>query len=203
MDTAKDSEKGATREGRFQRSTSGSVGQMAASGQTVFDTPIGRCRIAWTARGLTRFELPGHDAPGWTESARAGLPNEALGEEIAPAEAPAWVREAAALIALHLGGNPQDLSGIPIDMAGISPFFRRVYEVARAIPAGETLSYAELADRAGSPKASRAVGQAMARNPLPVIVPCHRVLAAGGKLGGFSAPGGTATKVRLLALERS
>jgi methylated-DNA-[protein]-cysteine S-methyltransferase len=87
-------------------------------------------------------------------------------------------------------------------MEGVSPFFQRVYAIARTIPAGETLSYAELADRAGSPKAFRAVGQAMAKNPFPVLVPCHRVLAAGGKLGGFSAPGGTATKVRLLDLER-
>jgi methylated-DNA-[protein]-cysteine S-methyltransferase len=157
------------------------------SGRALFDTPLGRCGIAWSPRGITRFDLPGHGV---------GM------EEKSPSEAPLWVREAMDRITLHLGGNPQDLSGIPIDMAGIPPFFRRVYEVTRGIPAGETLSYAELADRAGSPRAFRAVGQAMAKNPFPVVVPCHRVLAAGGKLGGFSAPGGTATKVRLLDLER-
>jgi methylated-DNA-[protein]-cysteine S-methyltransferase len=154
------------------------------SGRAGFDTPLGRCGIAWSPKGITRFDLPGH------------------GRMEETSEAPPWVREAMDRIALHLGGNPQDLSGIPIDMGGISPFFRRVYEVTRGIPPGETLSYAELAERAGSPKAFRAVGQAMAKNPFPVVVPCHRVLAAGGKLGGFSAPGGTATKVRLLDLER-
>jgi methylated-DNA-[protein]-cysteine S-methyltransferase len=173
-----------------------------AMGRVLFDTPLGRCRIAWSARGITRFELPGHEASGGSGDARALSPLEALGQDVPPSDAPDWVREAMAMVALHLGGNPQDLGGVPIDMEGVSPFFQRVYAIARTIPAGETLSYAELADRAGSPKAFRAVGQAMAKNPFPVLVPCHRVLAAGGKLGGFSAPGGTATKVRLLDLER-
>ncbi|NUQ72852.1 MAG: methylated-DNA--[protein]-cysteine S-methyltransferase [Polyangiaceae bacterium] len=179
----------------------GTDAETDTGGRARFDTPLGQCGIAWSSKGLTRFDLPGHGEKR-TEAARAGRPLEALGEEMQPSNAPAWVREAMELIRRHLGGNPQDLSVIPTDMDGISPFFRRVYEAARSIPAGETLSYAELAERAGSPKAFRAVGQAMAKNPLPVVVPCHRVLAAGGKLGGFSAPGGTTTKVRLLKLER-
>jgi methylated-DNA-[protein]-cysteine S-methyltransferase len=101
-----------------------------------------------------------------------------------------------------VSGNSQDLSDIPIDTGGIAPFFRRVYEAARTIGPGRTVSYAELAGLAGSPRASRAVGQALAKNPFCIVVPCHRVLAAGGKIGGFSAPGGTDTKTRLLELER-
>jgi methylated-DNA-[protein]-cysteine S-methyltransferase len=86
-------------------------------------------------------------------------------------------------------------------MADVAPFPRRVYEVARKIPAGATFSYGEVAARLGAPRAARAVGQALGRNPLPILVPCHRVLAAGGKPGGFSANGGVATKLRLLAIE--
>src|SRR5262250_2974216 len=86
-------------------------------------------------------------------------------------------------------------------MAGVLEFDRRVYEMARTIAPGETLSYGDVATRLGDPAAAREVGQALGRNPFPVIVPCHRVVAAAGKLGGFSAPGGTATKRRLLAIE--
>ena len=81
------------------------------------------------------------------------------------------------------------------------PFHRRVYAVARAIAPGTTLTYREVAARLGEPDAARAVGQALARNPIPIIVPCHRVVACGGKPGGFSAPGGIVTKFRLLDLE--
>jgi methylated-DNA-[protein]-cysteine S-methyltransferase len=94
-----------------------------------------------------------------------------------------------------------DLSTIPIDLTGISPFYRNVYETACAVPWGRTASYGEIARRAGFAGAARAVGQAMSRNPLPLIIPCHRILASGGRLGGFSAYGGAASKQRLLALE--
>jgi methylated-DNA-[protein]-cysteine S-methyltransferase len=104
-------------------------------------------------------------------------------------------------IARHLAGAAADLSSIPLDLAGVPPFFRRVYEVTRAVPRGEVRTYAEIAAAAGSPSATRAVGQALAKNPFPLVVPCHRVVAAGNAPGGFSAPGGLDTKARLLAIE--
>jgi methylated-DNA-[protein]-cysteine S-methyltransferase len=104
-------------------------------------------------------------------------------------------------MAALLDGKKADLSKIALDMDGVPEFHRRVYEAARTIPAGATLSYGEVAKRAGAPGAARAVGQALGRNPFAIVVPCHRVLAAGGKLGGFSAKGGTNTKVRMLEIE--
>lgn len=162
-------------------------------GHTFFDTPLGRCGIAWSARGITRIELP-----------------ESLGEPAAPrpdageragADPPPCALDAIPRITLHLSGIPQDFRSIAIDMTGLPPFFQRVYEAARAIQPGHTVSYAEMAALAGSPKAFRAVGQALAKNPFCPVVPCHRVLAAGGKPGGFSGPGGLATKMLLLDLE--
>ena len=99
------------------------------------------------------------------------------------------------------GGGRVDLAFVPIDMDGLPAFHQRVYDVARSIPPGATLTYGAIATQLGDPGSARAVGQALGRNPIPVIVPCHRVLAADGKTGGFSAPGGTATKLNLLAIE--
>lgn len=98
-------------------------------------------------------------------------------------------------------GEAADLSAAVLDMDGIAPFHRRVYEAARTVPPGVTVSYGALAERTGAPGAARAVGQALAKNPFALVVPCHRVLGATGKLGGFSAHGGLATKRRLLAIE--
>jgi methylated-DNA-[protein]-cysteine S-methyltransferase len=105
------------------------------------------------------------------------------------------------LVQRHLAGAPQDLSGAAVDLAGLPPFATRVYRALRRVGPGQTVSYGELARRAGSPRAARAVGQAMARNPLALIVPCHRVLGSQGEPGGFSAAGGTKTKARLLRIE--
>ena len=105
-----------------------------------------------------------------------------------------------AVVAL-MRGEAVDLGFISIDMDGLPEFHQRVYDIARTIPPGVTLTYGEVAKRLGDSGSARAVGQALGRNPIPVIVPCHRVLAAGGKTGGFSAPGGSATKLNLLALE--
>jgi methylated-DNA-[protein]-cysteine S-methyltransferase len=102
-----------------------------------------------------------------------------------------------------LSGAEADLSGVRLDMQRVPPFEQRVYEVARTIPKGQTLTYGQIATRLGDPARARDVGQALARNPFPIVVPCHRVLAAGGKLGGFSAAGGVATKQRLLSIERA
>ena len=102
-----------------------------------------------------------------------------------------------------LSGAAVDLSTVPLDMERVPAFERRVYEVARTIPPGQTLTYGEVAARLGDPGAAREVGQALGRNPFAVIVPCHRVVAAGGKTGGFSATGGVTTKLRLLEIERA
>lgn len=153
--------------------------------RTVFDTELGPCEISWSERGVSGIRLLAKR--GSLDGAGASPPGE--------------IREAIALIRRHLSGRPQDLSGIRLDLSGLPPFFSRVYRVARKVRPGETISYGELAQRAGSAGAARAVGQAMARNRFLLVVPCHRVLARSRKLGGFSAPGGAKTKAKLLRLE--
>jgi methylated-DNA-[protein]-cysteine S-methyltransferase len=114
---------------------------------------------------------------------------------------PDFVEQAIAAIVRLLSGEPADLSFVDIDLDQSPEFERQVYAAARAIPPGETLTYGELAARIGVPGGAQAVGQALGRNPWPIIVPCHRILAADGKSGGFSAPGGADTKLRMLDIE--
>jgi methylated-DNA-[protein]-cysteine S-methyltransferase len=168
---------------------------MAAQKFALFDTAIGRCGIAWGERGIIGVLLP-EAQPAAT---RARLRRRFPGAIEAPPSPPA--RRAIAHITLLLDGEPVDLSDLVLDTASLPEFQRRVYEVARTIPVGETLTYGEIAARIGEPGAARAVGQALGANPFAIIVPCHRVLAAGGKPGGFTAPGGVTTKLRLLATE--
>jgi methylated-DNA-[protein]-cysteine S-methyltransferase len=164
---------------------------------TLFDTAIGPCGIAWGERGVIAVQLPEASA----ERTRARLLRRCPdAHEAAP---PAPVQRAIDDIVALLSGLPRDLSGVTLDMEGLAAFDRRVYEIARAIPAGATLSYGEIAARLGGRDLARDVGQALGRNPFPIIVPCHRVLAAGGKAGGFSANGGITTKLRLLTIERA
>ncbi len=167
----------------------------AGQGYALFDTALGRCAVVWGPRGLVGVLLP--EASEGETRARLLRQFPDAGEAPPPADAE---RARDGLVAL-LSGGAGDFSSIALDMEGAPPFHRRVYEAARAIPAGATVSYGEIAAGLGAPGAARAVGQALARNPFLVIVPCHRVLAAGGKLGGFSAHGGVATKRRLLAIE--
>jgi O-6-methylguanine DNA methyltransferase len=101
----------------------------------------------------------------------------------------------------HLQGELQDFRDVAVDLNGVDPFARLVYEAAREIPAGQTRTYGDLAKSLNRPNAARDVGQALGKNPIALIIPCHRILAAGGKSGGFSAHGGRATKARLLAIE--
>jgi O-6-methylguanine DNA methyltransferase len=164
-------------------------------GLTLFDTGIGRCGVAWGAHGVAAVQLPEASDGGTVARLRDRLPDAVAGTP--PTEVQRAIEEIVGLLA----GEDIDLSAIELDMAGVPPFHRRVYQLARTIPRGETLSYGEVATRLGSPGAARAVGQALRRNPFAVVVPCHRVVAAGGKLGGFSANGGLATKIELLALE--
>ena len=161
----------------------------------IFDTPIGVCAVVWGPRGLQHFLLP--------ESSEARL-RARLGRDVGgalPGRPPAAIRTAMELVRRHLGGAPQDLTGVPIDLTGVGPFARRVYRALRLVPPGRTVTYGELARRVGSPGAARAVGQAMARNPLGLVVPCHRVLCSSGRPGGFSGAGGVRLKAALLALE--
>jgi O-6-methylguanine DNA methyltransferase len=168
---------------------------MTASGFALFDTAIGRCGIAWGDRGIAGVQLP--EAGEQETRARMLHRFPAAGEAAPPAE----VRLAIERMASLLRGEASDLPAIALDMDGVPEFHRRVYEAARAIPPGSTLSYGDIAKRVGAPGAARAVGQALGRNPFPIVVPCHRVLAAGGKIGGFSAQGGVETKRRMLSIE--
>ncbi|MDB4943807.1 MAG: ogt [Labilithrix sp.] len=168
-------------------------------GWLLFATDLGRCGLAWNERGLTGCQLPEVDAAvtAQTLCARAGE----HGNPAAESEAPGFVREAVARLQEHLAGRPQDLASLPLDLARVSAFNAGALRAAQAVPAGQTATYGEIAARIGSPGAAQAVGRAMATNPWPIVVPCHRVVAAGGKSGGFSAPGGLATKERLLRIE--
>jgi O-6-methylguanine DNA methyltransferase len=168
---------------------------MTASCFALFDTAIGGCSVAWGERGVAGVQLP--EAGASETRARMLQRFPAAGEAVPPPEMQRIIDRIAAL----LRGEASDLSTIALDMGEVPAFHRRVYEAARAIPPGMTLSYGEIAARVGTPGAARAVGQALGRNPFPIIVPCHRVLAAGGKIGGFSAQGGIATKRRMLAIE--
>jgi methylated-DNA-[protein]-cysteine S-methyltransferase len=165
------------------------------TGFALFDTPIGRCGIAWGSAGIAGVQLP--EARDGETRARLlrRVPNAREGTP------PPGVRRAQAGIVALLAGRPSDLSEVVLDMTGVPRFQRRVYETLRQLPPGETISYGELAARLGEPGSARAVGQALGRNPFALVVPCHRVLAADGRMGGFSARGGVATKLRLLGIE--
>ncbi len=168
---------------------------MQADGVALFETALGPCGIAWTAEGVAGVLLPEADAAKTRARLRKRFPD-------APEEAPpAPIGRVIAGIVALLRGDDADLSAVPLDLRGVSPFNRVVYALARSIPRGRTLTYGDLAARLGDPGAARAVGRALAENPLPIVVPCHRIVASNGTLGGFSAPGGVSTKRRLLALE--
>jgi methylated-DNA-[protein]-cysteine S-methyltransferase len=168
---------------------------MSPVGYVMFDTAIGPCGIAWSARGIVAVQLP--EATERETRARLirRLPQ---AQEASP---PAAVRRARDGIAALLRGEPADFGGVALDLEGVPAFHRRVYTIARTIAPGTTRSYGEIAARLGAPRAARAVGQALGNNPVPILVPCHRVVAARGRPGGFSAHGGIATKLRLLAIE--
>ena len=165
------------------------------TGFALFDTAIGCCGIAWGPRGLVGVQLPEGSAP----ASRARLLRRFPDAREAPP--PPEVQRAIDGITALLRGEPSALDGVALDMEGVPEFNRRVYEVARTIPWGATLSYGEIAKRLGDPGVARDVGQALGQNPFAIVIPCHRVLAAGGKWGGFSARGGVSTKRRLLSIE--
>ena len=164
---------------------------------TLFDTAAGTCALVWGERGICGVLLPEATPDATRARVRRRYPGAA---DTAPAPAPAAVIER---IRALLNGGHDDLEDIPLDLRAIDPFDARVYAIARAIHPGRTRSYGEIASELGDPLLARAVGRALGANPFPIIVPCHRVLAAGAKAGGFSAPGGTRTKLKLLEIERA
>lgn len=163
---------------------------------TLFETAIGHCGIVWSGRGVAGVQLPARSARATRDQVLRRFP-QALESLSRPAAVQGAIDDMVAL----LGGRPKDLAHVTVDEDGISEFNRRVYQIARGIPAGRTLSYGEIAERLGDRSLAREVAQALSQNPTPIVVPCHRVLAAGGKMGGFSAPGGVRTKLRLLTIE--
>ncbi|GAA4549579.1 methylated-DNA--[protein]-cysteine S-methyltransferase [Amycolatopsis samaneae] len=164
-------------------------------GFAVFDTAIGPCGLAWQADVVLGVQLPEGSAERTRSRMTTRFPDAV---ESAPPEA---MRSAIAEIVALMDGEPKPLHDIELDLTGVPEFHCRVYEITRAIPPGRTLTYGDIADRLGMPGSAQAVGQALGRNPFPIIVPCHRVLAAGGKDGGFSARGGVTTKRRMLVIE--
>jgi len=161
----------------------------------VFETAIGWAGLAWSEQGLVGAHLPEADPDAARRRFRQRFPG------AVEAGAPPAVAALVAGVQALMRGEKADLSAAKLDLARVSDFEAQVYEIARAIPPGETLTYGEIAIRLGDRLLARDVGQALGRNPWPIIVPCHRVTAAGGKLGGFSARGGARTKHRLLTIE--
>jgi len=165
------------------------------AGFLLFPTPIGVIGLAWTEAGISALQLPAA-----TEGGTLALLRRREGEAMEAAPPPA-IATAIGRIRALLRGARDDLADILLDLRGASAFERQVYALARKVPPGRTLTYGAIAARLGDPNAARAVGLALGRNPVAIIIPCHRVLAAGGADGGFSAPGGVATKRRLLEIE--
>jgi methylated-DNA-[protein]-cysteine S-methyltransferase len=169
----------------------------STSGFALFETAIGACGIVWSERGIVGVQLPEGSERAMRLRLRRRFP--AAGE----AAPPARVRQTMDDIVALLSGEPRDLRAAVLDSEAVPDFNRRVYDLARTIPPGSTWSYGELALRLGDRNLARDVAQSLGQNPFPIIVPCHRVMAAGGKSGGFSAPGGVRTKLRLLSIERA
>jgi methylated-DNA-[protein]-cysteine S-methyltransferase len=168
-----------------------------ALGFCVFDTAIGACGLAWGDSALVGVQLPEGSPARTTARMQRRFP------EVPQSEPPAFAQAAIRRIQALLTGERDDLADLPLDMEGLSDFHRRVYAVTRAIPPGKVLTYGEVARALGDPGATRAVGQALGLNPFAPVIPCHRVLAAGGRSGGFSADGGAVTKLKMLEIERA
>jgi len=168
---------------------------MSRCGLALFESAIGVCGIAWGPGGLLGVQLPEGDTQRTQSRLVRRFP------ELPFVEPSPEILQAMERLAAFLAGARDDLRDLALDMTQIGAFDRNVYDEARAIPPGETITYGTLAARLGDPAQARAVGQALGRNPWPVVVPCHRITAAEGRTGGFSAPGGQATKLRLLEIE--
>jgi methylated-DNA-[protein]-cysteine S-methyltransferase len=172
---------------------------MSAAGFALFETALGVCAIAWRADAIAGVLLPEE-----TGAAATRLRMQRDFPRAAQLPPPGWVSTVIERLQQLLEQGGQDtLEDVPLDLSGVPQFQRRVYAIARTIAPGQTLTYGEVAARLGEPGAARAVGQALGANPFAPIVPCHRVLAAGGRAGGFSAGGGVVTKLRMLETEKA
>ena len=163
---------------------------------TLFTTAIGTCAIAWGPKGIIGVSLPSDDNGETRAFIMRRCPD---AKEQPPTET---VKAVIADIQSLLEGQACDLLNAELDMDGVPEFHRRVYAVARQIPPGQTMTYGQIAEKLKAPGTSRAVGQALGSNPFPIIVPCHRILSSSGGAGGFSAPGGLDTKMKILNIER-
>lgn len=162
----------------------------------VFETAHGFCGIAWNGNGIARFQLPTSSAEATERNILRRVPG------AQPGTPPPDVAKVIAAVLRYFAGEQIDFAEVPLNLDGQEAFFRRIYEALRKVGWGQTTTYGALAKELGAePQAAKDVGIAMSRNPVPLIIPCHRCLAAGGKLGGFSAPGGVDSKLRMLALE--
>jgi methylated-DNA-[protein]-cysteine S-methyltransferase len=164
-----------------------------ASGHAVIDTAMGFIGLAWNEAGLTRLCLP--------EKSSQAIERRLSAHGSAQAGAPPWVAKLIASIRAYAAGENVEFSDVPVDLAGIDDFRLAIYAEARKLTFGETTTYGELAKRAGHAGLARETGAALGANPVPLVIPCHRIVAAGGKIGGFSAPGGSTTKEKMLAME--
>src|SRR3954451_1876622 len=164
---------------------------------TLFNTAIGRCGLAWGPDGLLALQLP---------EATDDLTRQRLTRSLddpRETQPPHHIREVIEAVVALTDGQDVDLTAVSLDMSRVSPYNRRLYEAIRSIRPGQPSTYGDIANDLGEPGAARAVGRAMGHNPWPIIVPCHRVVAANGRTGGFSAHGGVDTKLRLLAIEQA
>lgn len=166
-------------------------------GFSLFETPIGACAIAWGEKGIRCLQLPEADERATRARVRRRFP------DLNESEPPIAVKEIIERILALLHGETIDLTDVALDTQGVPELNRRVYEIARTIPAGETSTYGDIAKSLGDLTLSRAVGQALGQNPFAIIVPCHRVLGADCRPGGFSAGGGVKTKLKILSIEKA
>lgn len=175
---------------------------MPAPSSFAFETPLGFFAISWSEAGLTRLVLPEPDRAAALRRL-AGRSASTLPELADEADLPATIAQTVAAIRRYAAGETVDFSGVAVDVTHADDFRRAIYAAARGLAQGDAVTYGELAHRAGFPDMARETGAALGRNPVPLVIPCHRIVAAGGRLGGFSAPGGSVTKARLLAHERA
>jgi methylated-DNA-[protein]-cysteine S-methyltransferase len=175
----------------------GDAMSLASQNYCVFEVAGGFCAIAWNSTGITRLCLPSTSVTAATRLLVRKVPRAVLDD--AP---PAEIASTMAAIERYFVGKPVDFSQVSIELSDQGELYQRIYRALRNVGWGQTTTYGALAKELGAgPEGARDVGEAMARNPIPLLIPCHRVLAAGGKVGGFSAPGGASTKIRMLALE--
>ncbi|MBU3947296.1 MAG: MGMT family protein [Proteobacteria bacterium] len=176
---------------------------MKLSSYIIFNTSLGPCGISWVEDDDDRSSMPAVTCLQLPEATKKLTECKIVQNSCARKSSlpPLMITNIIRKVCRHLDGELQEFLDVVVELPRASPFAQRVYGAARKIPAGKTTTYGEIAKSLKCPAAARAVGQALGRNPIILIIPCHRVLAAGGKLGGFSAHGGLETKSNLLSIE--